>query len=32
MEKMAEHLRVLAALAKDLGLIPSTHIIAHNHM
>jgi hypothetical protein len=27
---MAQQLRALAALPEDLGLIPSTHIVAHN--
>jgi hypothetical protein len=30
--EMAQWLRALAALAKDLGLVPSTHRVAHNHL
>ena len=29
---MAQQLRVLAALVKDWGLVPSTHTAAHNHL
>lgn len=29
---MAQQLKVLAALAEDLGSIPSTHMAAHNHL
>ena len=28
--EMAQKLRALAALAEDLGVIPSTHMAAHN--
>ena len=28
----AQRLRALAALAEDLSLIPSTHMVAHNHL
>jgi hypothetical protein len=28
---MAQWLRALAALAEDLGSIPSNHMVAHNH-
>jgi hypothetical protein len=31
-EEMAKRLRVLAALAKDLGSVPSTQMEAHNHL
>jgi hypothetical protein len=30
--EMAQWLRALIALVKDLGSIPSTHIMAHNHL
>ena len=30
--EMPQQLRVLAALAEDPGLIPSTHIIAYNYL
>lgn len=29
---MAQQLKVLAALAKDVGLAPSTHTAAHYHL
>lgn len=29
---MAQQLRTLATLAKDLGLVPRTHMEAHNHV
>jgi hypothetical protein len=29
-KEMAEWLRALAALPEDLGLIPSTHMVAYN--
>jgi hypothetical protein len=29
--EMARGLRALIALAEDTGLIPSTHMMAHNH-
>jgi hypothetical protein len=28
---LVQRLRALAALAEDPGLIPSTHMVAHNH-
>jgi hypothetical protein len=30
--KVAQWLRALAALAKALGSISSTHVVAHNHI
>jgi hypothetical protein len=30
--EMAQQLRVLAAVAEDLGSIANTHIVAHNHL
>ena len=30
--QMTGHLRALAALAEDLDLIPSTHMVVHNHL
>lgn len=30
--KMAQFLRVLASLLKDLGLIPSIHTVIYNHL
>lgn len=30
--EMAQHLTSLAALLKDLGLIPNTHGTAHNYL
>ena len=30
--EMAQQLRALSALAEDLGSIPSTHMVANNHM
>ena len=29
---MAQQLKALAALAEDPGLVPSTHIVANNHL
>lgn len=29
---MTQQLGALAILAKDLGLVPSTHMAAHNHL
>jgi hypothetical protein len=29
---MAQVLRVLAALAKDLGSVPNTHMVSHNSL
>jgi hypothetical protein len=29
---MAQQLRALAGPAEDLGSVPSTHVIAHNHL
>lgn len=29
---MAEGLGVFAALAEDLGSVPSTHMVAHSHL
>jgi hypothetical protein len=29
---MAQQLKPLAALAEDLGAVPSTHRVAHNHL
>jgi hypothetical protein len=29
---MAQQLRVLAALTEDKGSIPSTNMVAHNHL
>jgi hypothetical protein len=29
---MAQWLRILAVLLKDLGSVPSTHIAAYNHL
>jgi hypothetical protein len=31
-EKMVQWLKVLDALPKDLGSIPSTHVTAHNRL
>lgn len=28
----AQRLRELAALSEDTGLVPSTHVVAHNHL
>jgi hypothetical protein len=30
--EMARHLRTVAALVENLGLVPSTHMVAHNHL
>ena len=30
--EMAQHLRAFVAFAEDLGLVPSTHMTAHNHL
>lgn len=30
--EMALRLRALVALVEDLGLIPNTHMMAHNHL
>ena len=30
--EMAQRLSALAALPEDPGLIPSTHMVAHNHL
>lgn len=30
--EMVPQLRVLAALPEDMGLIPTTHVVAHNHL
>ena len=30
--EMAQQLRALAALAEDLGSVPSTHTVVHNHL
>jgi hypothetical protein len=30
--EMAQQLRALIALPKDLGLIPSNHLVVHNHL
>lgn len=30
--EMAQHLRALVALAENVGLIPRTHMMAHNHL
>lgn len=30
-EEMAQCLKVFAVLSEDLRLVPSTHIVAHNH-
>lgn len=30
--EMAHPLRKLAALPEDCGFIPSTHVVAHNHL
>lgn len=30
-EEMAQWLRAFACLAEDLGLVASTHTVAHNH-
>lgn len=32
LKDMCQQLRVLAAPVEDLGLIPSTHMVAHNHL
>lgn len=29
---MAQQLRTLAAFPEDLGSVPSTHVVAHNHL
>lgn len=29
-KEMAEQLRVVAALAENLGSVPNTHMVAHN--
>ena len=31
-QNMAQQLRALATLREDLGVLPSTHIIAHNEL
>jgi hypothetical protein len=31
MEKMAQQLRIFAALAKELGSVSSTYLISHKH-
>lgn len=30
--EMAQHIRALAALAEDLGLVSSEEVVAHNHL
>jgi hypothetical protein len=30
--EMAQWLKGLAALAEDLGSIPNTHLVVHNHL
>jgi len=32
MGEMAQWLRALVALPEDLGWVPNTHMVAHNHM
>jgi hypothetical protein len=29
---MTQHLRAFAALVEDLGLVPNTHMVTHNHL
>jgi hypothetical protein len=29
---LAQGLRVVTAVAQDLGLVPGTHMVAHNHI